>query len=414
MKVERTTPVAPMPTPSPSPPTKKIRIHPFTKFRKKENRNKPPEEKLLDCMDYLKATEPFCRRFHGTRKGQSQFTTCDCLRILRDDACVVVGDEKDTGSTTATTTTPSSSAGNGCRDREREAVARFMLMFYDQPKAEKQRMLMAWIRCTGAIYGRRKFLIPFVALDKDAAFDPTGHEHENNNNNNNKIVAELRSYRVCKAAIGYLLRLSKHSWGTCQKAVETNTIPQHGNKHKRPGNARKFDTEVYDDLVAFFEKMKQLGTPRRLLPGDDACENGDDNVVVELPTHLSKRGMYNRFCSERGWKLKTSAAGNITYEKQDDNAKAICVWATFCRFWNKDYPTIRLGKPASTNNNSTTTEHNGGADPGAKERATTEPSPQKGSGAHPKKVTPTKAAPKRLQAPAALAPSPKRARVAGD
>ena len=72
---------------------------------------------------------------------------------------------------------------------------------------------------------------------------------------------------------------------------------------------------------------------------------GNDNV--QLPVHMTKRGLYGNFCTARGWTLTTSALGNINFEKKEDEAQVLCSWHTFNAFWKKYYPTIKLSNPGA-------------------------------------------------------------------
>ena len=75
--------------------------------------------------------------------------------------------------------------------------------------------------------------------------------------------------------------------------------------------------------------------------------DGED-AVLELPSSWSKRTIYKRFCDERGWEVQTTARGTTeTKPKPQEENKPICHWRSFQRFWQKEYPLLRLPKPAA-------------------------------------------------------------------
>ena len=74
-----------------------------------------------------------------------------------------------------------------------------------------------------------------------------------------------------------------------------------------------------------------------------ALRDGEDDVF-ELPTNLTKRGLYERFCNDRGWGIKTTANGYAKPTKIDDDAKTIYAFGKFYSFWKSGSPKLRLGK----------------------------------------------------------------------
>ena len=79
----------------------------------------------------------------------------------------------------------------------------------------------------------------------------------------------------------------------------------------------------------------------------------DDVNKVILPPYLTKRGMYDKFCFERGWKVSTNAKGTVTLAPREDDdwlnegeeAAPICSRRQFDRFWKQHYPEMVIRKP---------------------------------------------------------------------
>ena len=86
--------------------------------------------------------------------------------------------------------------------------------------------------------------------------------------------------------------------------MKRNQVPVHGLTGTCTNSARVFDTKVKKDLVQFFLDLQLEAQPRLTLAA--RTETGAVSLkkahteIVELPTHHSKRGLYVRFCCERG------------------------------------------------------------------------------------------------------------------
>ena len=73
----------------------------------------------------------------------------------------------------------------------------------------------------------------------------------------------------------------------------------------------------------------------------------DNDDYLYLPSNTSKRGLYRQYCEHRGKKVVTSASGVIELV-DDDNAKTKkdCIsWTTFCSFWHKNFPHLKVSQP---------------------------------------------------------------------
>ena len=186
------------------------------------------------------------------------------------------------------------------------------------------------------------FLLPFIADDEN-----------DNDNDFGGTLEELCTHKGCKSAIACILDFGTTQWATCQDAVDNNRIIVHGNKNRVLGKGKRFQNEVKDDLLEFFEEMKQFAQPHstRIVREEAGTELRDgEEDMLELPYSWSKRGLYQRFCGERGWEVKTTARGTTKTTRkagQELTSKPICHWATFQRFWKREYPLLRFPKPAA-------------------------------------------------------------------
>jgi hypothetical protein len=80
-------------------------------------------------------------------------------------------------------------------------------------------------------------------------------------------------------------------------------------------------------------------------------ETRDDDVdLLELPSYLSARRLYIRYCAEMGWKVELkNAKGGYEMKRmenfEEDNTYEPCCWKTFMTFWKHHYPKIVICKP---------------------------------------------------------------------
>ena len=124
-------------------------------------------------------------------------------------------------------------------------------------------------------------------------------------------------------------------------------MPFHGNENIRSGRGKAFDELIRDDLDKFFEVMELLSEPQstRIVRHATGCSLRDDlEGVTYLPTHMSKRGLYTRFCNERGWELERHKKGDYNATVVNDDFLPICSWYKFRSFWKQHYPKLRIGR----------------------------------------------------------------------
>lgn len=111
-----------------------------------------------------------------------------------------------------------------------------------------------------------------------------------------------------------------------------------------------------DALRVFFEELSTYEEPRatrfvREAAGVD-IRDADANVV-DLPSYMTKRGLYSQFCWYRGIKVSSTHKGNPTRAirsdeawKEENSEPLPCPsWTTFRRFWNREYSHLRIQRP---------------------------------------------------------------------
>ena len=234
-----------------------------------------------------------------------------------------------------------------------DGMARYMLFFFNKKKPDRQQIVMEWIRYTSLdpeADEERRFFLPFIVDTDDDDDDDDDDVIVGIIDAERSVrIQELSEYKVCKCAIATILDFRRTQWKTCLEGVKGNYIPVHGNKGKLNHKTKTFNLLVKDDLLIFFENMQQLAAPTSTRVVREETGSGlrdGEEKVVELPSLFSKRGMYQRFCSECGWRIETSVRGKIkAFPVDGSNQKPICTWSKFMKVWDDEYPNLRLAKP---------------------------------------------------------------------
>lgn len=73
----------------------------------------------------------------------------------------------------------------------------------------------------------------------------------------NNILINEQLPMICLSAMQIVTGKKSNFWTTCIKAVQSQTIPQHGLIGK-PSNSEIYDSEVLDDLRVFFVEVESF------------------------------------------------------------------------------------------------------------------------------------------------------------
>ena len=168
---------------------------------------------------------------------------------------------------------------------------------------------------------------------------------------------------ICRHRLAALVGYGKRKWEACAKMLKENTTPTHGLKGKASNNGKVH--YVYKSLfLPFFEELKLLAVPRatRVVRNAVAAANNnkvgtirvelrdDDEDLLELPSSMSKRGIYARFLKGNlGIIQVLDAKGRVAAAKRDEEDEEMPQiypsWRSFNRFWDTYYPKLIVAKP---------------------------------------------------------------------
>jgi hypothetical protein len=164
----------------------------------------------------------------------------------------------------------------------------------------------------------------------------------------------IEPLRACKDALMLVLGIGKSRWGASAKHAAANTFPVHGLKGKTSNAYANKKARVNSDLMDFFEKLQdEAEVPAthlvREISGVGLRAAGEEEKI-ELPSYMTRRGLYRKFCWEQGWKLVSDVKGNYTrtarlYDTEfpeGSERKEVGTWSSFDRYWKEKYPNLKI------------------------------------------------------------------------
>ena len=138
-------------------------------------------------------------------------------------------------------------------------------------------------------------------------------------------------------------------------AKTTGVIPQHASVGAK-GHASKDDSQLQEVLNGHFDYLLQLGEVQATravatlvngAAGHNNREVADDEVY--LPISMGYRNCYRRYMALLGYKVTCTPNGSIVIEgeggKEVKNDEFVS-FASYFSKWKKDYPQLKVNKPA--------------------------------------------------------------------
>jgi hypothetical protein len=193
----------------------------------------------------------------------------------------------------------------------------YLFGFAILPKADQQSLLTEWIKYGDTISraytrgdGRKRacFLLPGT------------------------------TYMICKDALCLLLGIGKKAWKTVMTMAKNNLPPSHG-LSGQVGN--KLNDSMEDLLKEYFLELLTMAQPRATLVIRSLVREQvvtelreDDEDIVELPSHMTKRSLYDRLLLQIGWKYTYDSKSRITHRHEVENMEQqqAPAWSSFRRY----------------------------------------------------------------------------------
>ena len=158
-------------------------------------------------------------------------------------------------------------------------------------------------------------------------------------------------HTVCKHAIAALCGYGRDSWLRLVSAAKSGNFKEHGLVGKPSNFLKKHDHSP--KLHQFFKELELYAAPRATrvvrssLGGEELRD--DDLDLVDLPSNFLKNGLYARYCKEVcGTSIKFDSKHRLVSTEAVPGMEMadIPAWSTFRKFWDKNYPKLKIQKPS--------------------------------------------------------------------
>jgi hypothetical protein len=165
------------------------------------------------------------------------------------------------------------------------------------------------------------------------------------------VEAYVQPLRACRNALMLVLGIGKSRWGASAKHALANTVPVHGLTGKTGNRYTNKKARVDSDLMDFLAKLQdKAGVTRLVREITGVGLSAGEEEKIELPTHMTKRGLYKQFCWERGWKLVSDNKGKYTRTPrlhdteflEGSERKEVCAWSSFEKYWKEKHPNLKI------------------------------------------------------------------------
>jgi hypothetical protein len=234
-----------------------------------------------------------------------------------------------------------------------QAIAEWQMDFASQDKLSQQREIIHMIRYgmgpprTRSRDTHKKYSIPFLAVH-----DGTEEGHIDHNQ---RMLVIMEAW-ICKHALQALIGYRYHAWKTVLDCAEDRMLPTHKLKGLESNNKRKWEELYATSLIHHFEQLKQEAGPiatrtvREL--GGQVTERDNNDLYEYLPSSLSKRNCYEKYCYSLGVKIKVNNRGNIVSRVAVDpdasllKIPSIPSWKAYLNYWTKHYPNLKVSRPS--------------------------------------------------------------------
>jgi hypothetical protein len=140
------------------------------------------------------------------------------------------------------------------------------------------------------------------------------------------------NHLICRDALCRLLGIGREAWTTIFKMAKNNTPPSHG-----------LEERIFKTCLLLLATPRATLVIRSLVRDQVETElQDDDKDIVELPSHMTKRSLYDRMLLQIGWKYVFDAKSRIVEQQpvegiEQERAPA---WSSFQRYWAKHHPKL--------------------------------------------------------------------------
>ena len=209
-------------------------------------------------------------------------------------------------------------------DDHKGCVANYILFFGRLCKRGRSMIIIEKLKVLLDVQNRnnpRPFILPFVATQDD----------------DRMMNHFYKSVFICKEALGTVFGIGRKAMTTLVDHAIHHTLPIHGLTGRVPEVNTKFQENVVPPLAYFFKnQIVPMAGARptqytRCAVARTVIERDTDDIM-ELDPGVTKRGLFKEYAYLHGWKIKTTAKGNVIKVPDDINEynqTDICLWGFF-------------------------------------------------------------------------------------
>ena len=165
---------------------------------------------------------------------------------------------------------------------------------------------------------------------------------------------------ICKEALGTLFGYSPFALKRLVLHTKMHTLPIHRLTGVITPMSVKFQENVVPSFAHFFKnKIVPLAGKRPTRYTRDAVtqttiERDAKDNILELDIGCSKRGLYKEYAYLHGWKIQTTAKGNVIktphYDETDEEYQQqveICSCGSFWNYWKENHSNMIVRKSSN-------------------------------------------------------------------
>lgn len=171
---------------------------------------------------------------------------------------------------------------------------------------------------------------------------------------------------VCNNTLRALFFVGKKQWKQLQ---EDAMLPEPKATENYQNNVNKVTActqRVIDFLFEFAKTEGEMHATRFIRMETRIGVRDSDLDLIHLPSYYTKRQLYETFCYQSGWEIKSFSDGSyppldqFPLRKNDDNENgqelalwpegseplSVCSWHTFLRIWKQYLPNLKIKPPS--------------------------------------------------------------------
>jgi hypothetical protein len=151
------------------------------------------------------------------------------------------------------------------------------------------------------------------------------------------------SHLICKNALCRIIGYGSGAWLSIVNLAKKNLPPSHGLGGLKSNHTKD---EMKLAMTNYLEKIQKLAAPRATLVARNIVRDevqielrDDDEELLELPSNMSKRSIYNNLVAECGWKFTYDSRSRIIERTPIEGVEQTDApsWSGFRQHWKTNF-----------------------------------------------------------------------------